>query len=314
PVMSVAGSAQITALTLGATTGVTYTGSVGGNGFGNGATVCFAYFGFDSTYQMNGKCGTVSAWTSTSFTVAINSTGFQPFNSSSTSVYQYFWVPWTAAGVPSYQTTQYMKIMDENLNYALVGSVASGSDFYVPDGTCTTGSLSGGGLGAKAFGIASGIQCFSPGGGGGGGSTSFSAFTGATGANTISNGDNAQAWNWKLTTTNKTGLTIGESSPSTASGTPILFRVSTSAGSTAVPLYLSAQSITNGVYMDTGGIVRSIAGGTGGIDAGSLVTGTVPIARMPQLGLQEFAESAGCSNGQPYSVFDLPNTAFPTPN
>ena len=40
----------------------------------------------------------------------------------------------------------------------------------------------------------------------------------ATSANTINNGDNAQTWNWNLTTADKKAFTFGENVASTATG------------------------------------------------------------------------------------------------
>jgi hypothetical protein len=308
------GNAQVTNLTRGTTTAITYTGTVGGSGFGNGATVCFADFLFDTTHEINGRCGLVSAWTSSTFTVAVNSTGFTAWNPASLGQYPYFWVAYTAGTTPAYQTTQYMKLNSIAVNYGWLGTVASGSDFYVNDGTCTAGVLSGGGLGAKAFGIAGSTSCYSPGSGGGGGSSVFSALTGASAPNTLSNGDQAQQWNWLLTTANKSGLTISESAASSASGTPILFRVSSVATSTAYPVLFSARGTANGVLLNPSGILTAIPGGTGGIDAAAIVVNQVPVARMPILGSQDFAASAGCAQGQPFTVFDLPSTSAPTPN
>ncbi len=64
--------------------------------------------------------------------------------------------------------------------------------------------------------------------------TSFSSLTSAVSANTTNNQDNAQKWNWSITTNNKSGLEMGENIASTASSSNIL-KVSTLEGSTATP-------------------------------------------------------------------------------
>ncbi len=66
----------------------------------------------------------------------------------------------------------------------------------------------------------------------------------AVAANTINNGDNAQRWNWSLTTANKKGFTFGENVASTASGAPVILTASTLASSTAMPLFV--ENLGNG--------------------------------------------------------------------
>ena len=105
----------------------------------------------------------------------------------------------------------------------------------------------------------------SPCGSGAGGGTALSSVTAATTANTISNGDNAQVWNWTLSTASKTAFKFGESAASTATGTPYLVAVSTLATSTANPLLVTAGGTANGVKVDTNGLLSAI--GTGGIQA-----------------------------------------------
>lgn len=70
----------------------------------------------------------------------------------------------------------------------------------------------------------------------GGGSSVLSALTAATGTNTIANGDNAQLWNWALTTAGKTAFTFGETTAATSTGTPYILKTTTLIGSTATPL------------------------------------------------------------------------------
>ncbi|MFA5187826.1 MAG: hypothetical protein WC460_00505 [Patescibacteria group bacterium] len=73
------------------------------------------------------------------------------------------------------------------------------------------------------------------------GSAVLSGITAATAGNSINNGDNAQVWNWSLTSLNKIGLKISENSASTATGTPALMEAKTLATSTATPLRVINQ-------------------------------------------------------------------------
>jgi len=66
----------------------------------------------------------------------------------------------------------------------------------------------------------------------------LSSLTSATGVNSLSNGDNSQAWNWDLTTASNSGMIFGENIASTATGTPSIVTARTMAGSTAMPLYI----------------------------------------------------------------------------
>jgi hypothetical protein len=76
---------------------------------------------------------------------------------------------------------------------------------------------------------------------GSGASGALSSITPATAANTIANGFNAQAWNWKLTS-NTAGFSIGETTASTGgSGTQYLSKIGTLAASTAIPLSVSTR-------------------------------------------------------------------------
>lgn len=71
----------------------------------------------------------------------------------------------------------------------------------------------------------------------------LSSLISATAANSINNGDHAQTWNWQLTSSTKTGLSLIESSPSTSGNeiTQRLLDVETSIGSTASPIRIRAQ-------------------------------------------------------------------------
>lgn len=77
-----------------------------------------------------------------------------------------------------------------------------------------------------------------------GGSSALSSITAATGANTIANGDNAQVWNWALTTNAKSAFTFGETTAATGT-TNQLLAVTTIAGSTAVPLTITQSLGSN---------------------------------------------------------------------
>lgn len=110
--------------------------------------------------------------------------------------------------------------------------------------------------------------------------TALSAITAAGGANSINNGDNAQVWNWSLTTSSKIGWTIGENVASNATGTPILFDVQTLATSTARPLQVTARGIANGIFVDTAGLLQKL--GTGGVATAALasVQGTGTLVQL----------------------------------
>lgn len=70
------------------------------------------------------------------------------------------------------------------------------------------------------------------------GSVSLSALTAAAGANTLANGNNPQTWNWAQTTNSQSAMAFGETSAATGGtlGNQYEVKVSTAAGSTAVPL------------------------------------------------------------------------------
>jgi hypothetical protein len=100
------------------------------------------------------------------------------------------------------------------------------------------------------------------------GATALSAIVPATGANTIANGDNAQIWQWLLTTSGKSAFTFGEPSASSAGGTPYLVNVQTASGSTVNPFVATAGGTANGVQVLKSGFLSSK--GTGGIDSNML--------------------------------------------
>jgi fibronectin-binding autotransporter adhesin len=76
------------------------------------------------------------------------------------------------------------------------------------------------------------------------GSAELSSVAAATGANSINNGDNSQAWNWSLNTADKKGFTFSENVASTATGAPAILQASTLTGSTAMPL--SVENLGDG--------------------------------------------------------------------
>lgn len=100
---------------------------------------------------------------------------------------------------------------------------------------------------------------------GGSAATAISGLTAATAANTPSNGDNNQRWNWHLTTNNGIGMYFGESSASTATGSYLL-RTSTLSTSTAKPFRMDANG--NGLEMDTNGRLNAL--GTGSVNFAAL--------------------------------------------
>lgn len=100
---------------------------------------------------------------------------------------------------------------------------------------------------------------------GGGASALLSNITAATGANSINSGDNAQVWNFQLTTASKSAFTFGENTAGTATGTPILVNVKTLSTSTVNPFQVTAGGTANGVLIDTTGKLSKI--GTGQVNA-----------------------------------------------
>lgn len=73
-------------------------------------------------------------------------------------------------------------------------------------------------------------------------SLALSSLTAATGTNTIASGDNAQVWEWSLTSILKSAFTLTESAASTNGGSnQVLADIATLASSTATPLKVSAH-------------------------------------------------------------------------
>ena len=96
-------------------------------------------------------------------------------------------------------------------------------------------------------------------------SVALNVIAAAAGSNTINNGDNAQVWNWSLTTADKVAFKITENVASVATGNPVFLNVATLAASTAHPFQVTSRGTANGVRVGaTDGVL--IALGTGGLD------------------------------------------------
>lgn len=112
-------------------------------------------------------------------------------------------------------------------------------------GVVVSAALVGDGVATDCF---LGNGTFGPCPGTGAGSTPISALTAATSANTISNGDNSQVWNWSLTTAGNTGLNISEDgTASTAAGSSLVKISQPTAGSQAVALTVQSGSSTQSI-------------------------------------------------------------------
>lgn len=95
-------------------------------------------------------------------------------------------------------------------------------------------------------------------------SLALSSLTAATGTNTIASGDNAQVWQWALTSIVKSALTLSESAAAINGGSSqILLDISTLTSSTATPFRVTARG-TEAFRVDaTGAIVIPVGAGTG---------------------------------------------------
>jgi hypothetical protein len=93
----------------------------------------------------------------------------------------------------------------------------------------------------------------------------------ATGTNTINSGNYAQIWQWLITSSGETAFTFTEPSASSASGTDYLIGINTLAGSTVNPLVVTGGGTSNGVYVNTAGLLQKI--GTGSILANNIAGG-----------------------------------------
>jgi hypothetical protein len=106
-----------------------------------------------------------------------------------------------------------------------------------------------------------------------GGTSALSGITAATGTNTISNGDNAQVWNWQVTTNSKKAFAFGENTASTGTSSQLV-NIATLSTSTAAPLTVTAGGTANGVQVSTGGVLAKI--GSGSVNADQVNGATVP--------------------------------------
>jgi trimeric autotransporter adhesin len=122
-------------------------------------------------------------------------------------------------------------------------------------------------------------------------STALSGLMAASAANTITNGTNAQVWEWALT--GQTGFTFGESAHAT--GASKLVDITTLASSTAVPL-----TITNGVTASTNPVSINMT-------AGALAIGGVNVLELPHADTTSIA--VGESALQAQSGITYGNTA-----
>lgn len=98
--------------------------------------------------------------------------------------------------------------------------------------------------------------------------TALSSVSAAVSGNTVASGDNAQIWNWALTTASKSAFTFGETTAATSTGTPYLLNIQTLATSTANPLVVTAVGTANGVQVLKSGFLSSK--GAGGVDSNLL--------------------------------------------
>lgn len=99
-------------------------------------------------------------------------------------------------------------------------------------------------------------------------SLALSSITAATGANTLASGDNAQVWQWSLTSILKSAMTVTESTASiNGGGNQILVDIATLAASTATPLKVSSRGAES---------FRVDADGTTVISTGLRVTAGTP--------------------------------------
>lgn len=114
--------------------------------------------------------------------------------------------------------------------------------------------------------------------------TALSSITAASAGNTITSGDNAQVWQWQLTTNGKTAFSFSENLASSATSS-YLFNVNTIATSTAKPIKITSGGTTDGVEMSTAGSLGAIGAGgivatTGDSATAFFSTGTLENARL----------------------------------
>lgn len=102
---------------------------------------------------------------------------------------------------------------------------------------------------------------------------SLAGLSAATAANTIANGDNAQTWQWSLTTAAKAGFKLTELAAATSgAGSQFLIDIGTLAASTANPLRVQTRGVDTLNISRTGDVtVSALSGTTGGGTTGSVV-------------------------------------------
>lgn len=105
-----------------------------------------------------------------------------------------------------------------------------------------------------------------------GGTAALSGITAASGANTIANADNAQAWNWATTTSGRVAMIFGEGTASVSAGVPYILQAKTLIGSTATPL--NVQNSLNGSQTLSALSITPTWNTTGVVDAALLINAT----------------------------------------
>jgi hypothetical protein len=113
--------------------------------------------------------------------------------------------------------------------------------------------------------------------------TSLDAITAAVGASTIANGDNAQVWNFALTTAAKTAFTFGETTAGqNGAGSQYILNARTLPASTAAPLGVFARTYpiidttaAGGVTIGNATLAQAVTidSGAGAINIGNSATG-----------------------------------------
>lgn len=99
-------------------------------------------------------------------------------------------------------------------------------------------------------------------------SVALSSINAASAGNTIQSADNAQIWQWLLTTSGKKAFRFSEPSASSAAGTPYLVAIDTFAASTVNPLIVTAVGTANGIQVLKSSFLTTA--GTGGVDSNLL--------------------------------------------
>jgi hypothetical protein len=153
--------------------------------------------------------------------------------------------------------------------------------------------------------------------GAGGGGGALSGITAATAANSIANGDNAQAWKWTLTTAAKSAFVFGESAAATnGAGSQFLVDIDTLAASTAAPLRVQAQGSTiltvgnTGVFTVTGG---PSSGNAAGVSMqGGASSSTTSTSGSATLAGGDYAATSGSGSGGDATVRGGDSTATGT--